>query len=187
MIWKKVLSDSWASFFKKIPYLEYKYQTIWYNYISEIQHENSLNSMVKISQEVFLDPHFTPLTNKVICLVYAENNSFLTEELREKIMHNSENNVYTKFLYIQDIDRTLINIINTVDKLRVLIIRRKISQRLNDWTVFYECFNIIKLLKSKRIRVVFENPLNNLDDLIVEKLNLNYAFYSLEKEQKNIP
>ncbi|WAM10541.1 hypothetical protein ONA00_04120 [Mycoplasmopsis cynos] len=65
--------------------------------------------------------------------------------------------------------------------------KRKISQRLNDWTVFYECFNIIKLLKSKRIRVVFENPLNNLDDLIVEKLNLNYAFYSLEKEQKNIP
>ncbi|UWV77483.1 hypothetical protein [Mycoplasmopsis cynos] len=43
------------------------------------------------------------------------------------------------------------------------------------------------MLKSKRIRVVFENPLNNLDDLIVEKLNLNYAFYSLEKEQKNIP
>ncbi|UWV85754.1 hypothetical protein NW063_02550 [Mycoplasmopsis cynos] len=81
---KGVLSDSWASFFKKIPYLEYKYQTIWYNYISEIQHENSLNSMVKISQEVFLDPHFTPLTNKPICLVYAENNSFLTEELREK-------------------------------------------------------------------------------------------------------
>ncbi|UWV82785.1 MHO_4530 family protein [Mycoplasmopsis cynos] len=183
---KGVLSDSWASFFKKIPYLEYKYQTIWYNYISEIQHENSLNSMVKISQEVFLDPHFTPLTNKSICLVYAENNSFLTEELREKIMHNSENNVYT-VLYIQDIDRTLINIINTVDKLRVLIIGQKISQRLNDWTVFYECFNIIKLLKSKRIRVVFENPLNNLDDLIVEKLNLNYAFYSLEKEQKNIP
>ncbi|UWV92203.1 hypothetical protein [Mycoplasmopsis cynos] len=39
-------------------------------------------------------------------------------------MHNSENNVYTK-LYIQDIDRTLINIINTVDKLRVLIISKK--------------------------------------------------------------
>lgn len=46
-------------------------------------------------------------------------------------MHNSENNVYT-VLYIQDIDRTLINIINTVDKLRVLIIGQKISQRLND-------------------------------------------------------
>ncbi|WAM06556.1 hypothetical protein ONA23_06465 [Mycoplasmopsis cynos] len=54
--------------------------------------------MVKISQEVFLDPHFTPLTNKSICLVYAENNSFLTEELREKIMHNSENNVYTPYI-----------------------------------------------------------------------------------------
>ncbi|EIE41889.1 hypothetical protein MCANUFG4_02401 [Mycoplasmopsis canis UFG4] len=171
------ISDSWIRFFKQIPYLEYKYQKIWYNYIADYSRDNTQNPMVKISQEVFLDKQFNVSIDKPLCLVYANNNAFMSELLKEKILKNSENKIYTA-LYIETIDRALINIINTVDKLKVIIIGEKISQNLSDWSVAYDCLSIISLAKTKNIQVVFENPKKDLDELIVEKLNIKYAFDS---------
>ncbi|WP_223211499.1 MHO_4530 family protein [Mycoplasmopsis edwardii] len=173
-----VLDSKWIELFKKIFYLEYKYQKSWYSHIGELKKYNSSNSMFKVSQEVFLDQNFVPTTNKPICLVYANDNEFLANLLKVKIdKFAKDHKIYTA-LYIDRIDRTLINIINTIEKIKAIVIGENISQNLNDWSVFYDCLNLVKLAKDKNTRIIFEKPKKDLDSLIIEKLDIQFSFDS---------
>ncbi|VEU74272.1 Uncharacterised protein [Mycoplasmopsis citelli] len=165
--------------FQKIPYLNYLFEDSWYQNI-----KNSLNyqpskipissNMVKISQEVFLKSPIVDSTTSPTYLVYAYKNLFDYKKLRKKIKSNYQFNIPTA-LYVNQIDKPLINVINYT-KLKVIVIGEVISSRLNETNVFYDCINIVSLAQKNGIKIVYENPDLNLDPLIVEKAQIKAYF-----------
>lgn len=176
----KNFNVQYLEFFKKVPYLNYLFESSWYENIKNTLNENLHakkaigSNMVKVSQEVFLKSEITDSTISPTYLVYAYKNLFDYEKLRTKIETNYGYNMPTA-LYVDKIDKPLINVINYT-KLKVIVIGEVISKRLNETRVFYDCINIVNLAKKNDIRIVYENPNLNLDPLIVEKAQIKAYF-----------
>ncbi|WP_025755472.1 MHO_4530 family protein [Mycoplasmopsis cricetuli] len=170
-----------VDFFLNIPYLNYLYESKWYEYIKNSNYiliqknkNNITSNMVKVSQEVFLKSEIQIANISPTYLVYAYSNLFNYEKLQEKINFNHNFNVYTA-LYVDTINKPLINIISYT-KLKLIVIGKKITSNLNRVEVFYDCINIVELAKKNNIKIVYEDPNLNLDPLIVEKANIK-AYY----------
>ncbi|MEA4162584.1 MHO_4530 family protein [Mycoplasma sp. 4404] len=171
----------WTDFFRKIPHLNYLYEKKWYDFITqntekldETGNVKNMQRLIKISQETFLQSNFILEEKKPICLIYAYNNTFDTYHLRQKISNNYKKKIPTA-LYIDTIDKSLINIINDT-KLQAIVIGEKISKQLNNTKVFLNCFNIVNLATNNNIKTIYEGAPDYLDPLTIKKANVKISY-----------
>lgn len=165
-------------FFKSIPYLNYLFESRWFEFIKESYAKHTSNpnyNMVKVSQEVFLETNIIDSSISPTHLVYAHQNMFDYDRIKQKIKTNFGFNIPTA-LYVDVIDKPLINVVNYT-KLKAIVIGKKISTRLNETSIFFDCINIVNLANNNNIQVIFEDVDLNLDILIVQKARIK-AFYT---------
>ncbi|MFV8401007.1 MHO_4530 family protein [Mycoplasma sp. 2634B] len=168
--------NKWNNFFRNIPILNYEYEKYWYEYVEKNSDKANNNLLVKISQEVYLNKELNNTKDSPICLIYAYNNVFDHLKLKRKIEDNFRNSIPTA-LYIDEIDKALINIINDT-KLKAIVIGEKVTKNLNSTKVYFDCINIINLASNNNIKVIYENPPQNLDELIVIKAKVFACYYT---------
>ncbi|WLP85852.1 MHO_4530 family protein [Mycoplasma seminis] len=173
-----VIDNKWNQFFHKIPILNYEYENYWYDYVTKNSNKNNKNLLVKISQEVYLNKQLDNSENNPICLIYAYNNMFDHLNLKRKIDENFKNAIPTA-LYINEIDKALINIINDT-KLKAIVIGDKVTSHLNNTKIYFDCINVINLASNNNIKVIYENPPVNLDELIILKAKVFACYYTNE-------
>ncbi|SJZ43376.1 MHO_4530 family protein [Mycoplasmopsis verecunda] len=177
-----VTDNNWNTFFRNIPILNYEYEKYWYQYVEKTTDKNNQNLLVKISQEVYLNKELQNTKDTPICLIYAYNNVFDHLNLKKKIDENFRDSIPTA-LYIDEIDKALINIINDT-KLKAIVIGEKITKHLNSTRVYFDCISIINLAANNNIKVIYENPPKNLDNLIIEKARVFACYYTDENTNK---
>ncbi|VEU70423.1 MHO_4530 family protein [Mycoplasmopsis glycophila] len=178
------LEKEWNDFFAKIPSLNFLNEE---KQLTFIKHAHGIlkskisisDTLIKISQEVFLNKKFHSQNLSPICLVYAYNNMFDYEKLKNKIAKNYLNKIPTA-LYIDKIDHPLFNVINTT-KLKAIVLSENISKQIYDTKVFFDCINVVRLAKNNDIKLIYENPLDNLDPEIIQKAEVYIAYYTKDK------
>ncbi|MFV8477600.1 MHO_4530 family protein [Mycoplasma sp. VS410B] len=175
-----VADNKWNDFFRNIPILNYEYEKYWYEYVEKNSNKTNHNLLVKVSQEVYLNKDLNNTKDSPICLIYAYNNVFDHLNLKRKIEDNFRNSIPTA-LYIDEIDKALINIINDT-KLKAIVIGEKVTKHLNSTKVYFDCINVINLASNNNIKVIYENPPQNLDALIVLKAKVFACYYTEGKK-----
>ncbi|MFV8468777.1 MHO_4530 family protein [Mycoplasma sp. MV126] len=175
-----VADNKWNDFFRNIPILNYEYEKYWYEYVEKSSNKTNHNLLVKVSQEVYLNKDLNNTKDSPICLIYAYNNVFDHLNLKRKIEDNFRNSIPTA-LYIDEIDKALINIINDT-KLKAIVIGEKVTKHLNSTKVYFDCINVINLASNNNIKVIYENPPQYLDELIVLKAKVFACYYTEGKK-----
>ncbi|MHA3795666.1 MHO_4530 family protein [Mycoplasma sp. VS31B] len=175
-----VNDNKWNDFFRNIPILNYEYEKYWYEFVEKNSNKANRNLLIKISQEVYLNKVLNSTKDSPICLIYAYNNVFDHINLKRKIEDNFRNSIPTA-LYIDEIDKALINIINDT-KLKAIVIGEKVTKHLNSTKVYFDCINVINLASNNNIKVIYENPPQGLDDLIVYKAKVFACYYTEGKK-----
>lgn len=177
MRFKKVIgrgmsNDEWK-FFAKIPYIIFKYEMTWINYIIRNQIENR-NTIIKITQENFIKNLNFANNDMPTFLVYSFNNNFSIDKLKDKIIELKKLKVATGF-YIKDINKPLMNLIN-ITQIRILVIANEISTQINNLSILYDCIYILHIAKSNQIFLLYELKNKELDPYIVKKAGVT-AYY----------
>ncbi|RIV16405.1 MHO_4530 family protein [Mycoplasmopsis gallopavonis] len=182
------ITNYWNHFFQKIPYLNFKFELNQLNYIKQEldgKHKIAIeNTLIKISQEVYLKENFETTSKAPVLLIYAYNNDFDFQKLKSRISKNLHKNIPTA-LYINQLSRPLYNILNNTE-LKAIVIGQEISKKLYDTEIFYDCINIVRLAHNNGIRIIYENPPRNLDQLIVQKAEVFIAYYLDENTEMEI-
>ncbi|QCZ36616.1 MHO_4530 family protein [Mycoplasma nasistruthionis] len=169
--------------FKQVPYLKYTYEPIiykqWNNSILEHpQREFNPKYFFKLSQESFLNEQNQLNIQKEspIILVYTDN-FFKHKQLKEKFLHYHEAHIHLG-LYINKINNNILNFVSDA-KFTSLVIGKEIAQNLYKTDVLYDCINLIKnATENKKLRIIFENIPNSLDELVIDKLKIQYYYQS---------
>ncbi|WP_027120972.1 MHO_4530 family protein [Mycoplasma leonicaptivi] len=172
------IGNQWMDFFNSIYYEKFLFEKKWYDSISKKENLNLLNknSFIKISQETFLKETFNPNKNLPIPIIYSYNNLFNTQKINDKININYEKGIIIG-LYINTINKYILDTLKNIDKLSILIIGNKITKNMNKTNVFYEILNLINNVKNKNFVLIYENPPANLDELIKEKLRVKMCYF----------
>ncbi|QGZ97683.1 hypothetical protein GE118_02595 [Mycoplasma sp. NEAQ87857] len=165
------IDPKWIKFFEQIPRFNYSYEELWFNNLNQRNNLEHKNILLKMSQEVFLNQKFKK-TNHVIPLVYSD--LFEYSELKDKINSNYSLGIATA-LYVKVIDKPLINVINST-KLKAIVIAKDLAQQLNNTQVYFDCINLVRLASYNKIQIIYEQPRDNLDPLIVKKAKVFIAY-----------
>ncbi|WP_041594012.1 MHO_4530 family protein [Mycoplasma crocodyli] len=172
----KVLSENGENwdFFYKIPYINYKYENDWNNYIID-KYGNDENIIIPISQEGFLNYVENKNRKKTpIFMIYSFNDDFYFDQLKQKIAELKKKKIPTA-LYIKNINKPLINLIN-IAQIRVLVMSKQITDKINNVSVFYDCMNILHISNSNSSFLVYELKNLNIDPHIVKKAGIAAYF-----------
>ncbi|TDV23269.1 hypothetical protein BCF59_0615 [Mycoplasmopsis mustelae] len=163
--------------FEKIPYLKLKVEKNNYQILQNQNIANSKNTILKISQETFLQKEFNSADNLPIPLVYSEINFFNSNKTQTKIQKNLQNKIPTT-LYINQIDKSLITILNDM-RLKVIVIGKNIASKIHqDNNLFLDCVSVVNIAKKKAIRIIYEDIEKNLDPLIIQKAEVKFYYKS---------
>lgn len=104
------IRESDQRFFRNIPYLNFVFEPIWFDFIRkkqiELLKEENLKkdyvkkTMVKVSQESYLNNPNNYIESSPSVVIYSYKNNFERQKLSKIISQNKQNKVAT-FLYIK--------------------------------------------------------------------------------------
>ncbi|VEU62423.1 MHO_4530 family protein [Mycoplasmopsis bovirhinis] len=182
-IWHQEISKDQIDFFQAIPYLEYKYQNLWFDYLDNYAKTENKAILVKLSQERFLRTDFLINDTKAICLLYADYDDFSFNRLNTKILLHGKLN-FKYGVYLTNITKSTYNLVSALQNLKYIVLSKELCLQLKNWALIFSCFHLVKLAREKNITVIFEQIDPNWETLIFEKLQIEYTLKTFVKLEK---
>ncbi|QZE12371.1 hypothetical protein K4L35_00035 [Mycoplasma sp. Ms02] len=176
------ISKQTLEFFTKIPYLRFRYELDRVNLVINNQKQRALSDLnsqaiVSISEENFLHYQAEVDANTGI-LIYSLNEGFFSQNLSQKIkeFRSNENTKNKLGLYLDQIDKTTINIINLY-KVDFIVVGKNISDNLYNERTFFETVSLTNVARQQKMQVFFETN-KEYENYILKKAEMTHVIQS---------
>lgn len=177
------IRESDQRFFRNIPYLNFVFEPIWFDFIRkkqiELLKEENLKkdyvkkTMVKVSQESYLNNPNNYIESSPSVVIYSYKNNFERQKLSKIISQNKQNKVAT-FLYIKEIDRSTLHTVSVCD-FSAVIIAKEISEKIHHNETLLNCISLISLCEKKNIGIIYENAPEKLSKALTNMAKMNFV------------